>query len=353
MKDIHNVLLMATIGLHFLISQSFAADVSVGSSVAGGEQLIAKNVINMAAKWCGNDDVVLNTERFGPILVNLSKGGQRKFAKGGNISAINCSPDGKWLVTVDTDSARYDRDTAGHEDYGHGVKDFSRINLNSGKNESFAVAQGGGEWSPDGTKILFIGKAPHLSIKQPDPKWEFYWSHDWSSGSGGVAAWMPDSKNLLLGHRGKFYLQDGQDLAPLDQMLTRGFGEIAELKIDGRGNIYVSTTNTSDLAMMYQLFKCSIDIPKIICVKIVGAASGAISFDISRDGQRLVLVNEDNSSLYLTNTATLKSKKIAENVSGSPSISPDGKRVAFYRESNVEIENAGFDSDDAFVMPLN
>lgn len=260
----------------FLSSQSFSVAASEASLAVptNSERLIAKNVTYTEAVWCGNDEVVLNSEKSGPILFSLSKGGQRKIAKRNHIRAVNCSPDGKWLITVDTSSSRYDKDAKGHDDYEHGVYDFLRAAVAGAKYEHFAIAQGGGYWSPDGSKILFFGEAPHLSIKQPEPQWEFYWSHGWPSGTGGVATWMLDSKSILLGHGGKFYLQRDQELISLEIISptysANTFPEIGEIKVDAQGNIYVSTTDTKSLAMMYQLFKCAINLSKISCTENFG-----------------------------------------------------------------------------------
>lgn len=344
-------LVALSIGLHQICAAS-----ENGAS-ATSERLLAKNVIYMQAVWCGNDNVILNTEKSGPILFSLSKGTQRKIANKNHIKAVNCSLDGQWLIAVDINSSRYDKDTSGREDYEHGVYDYLKFALANGGSERFAVAQDGGYLSPDGSKILFLGKAPQLSIKQLTPRWEFYWSHDWPPGTGGGAAWMPDSKSLLLGHRGKFYIQRGQELTPLGMTspknLVNTFPSIGKIKIDNQGNIYVSTTDTKSVAMMYQLFKCSINSTQISCIKIAGVANGVITFDVVPDGRQLVYVDADHSYLYLVDTATQSTKRMAERVTGYPSISPDGKNMVFYRESKAKTENAGLDSNDAFILPLN
>lgn len=349
------VVWITTIVVLLFTSQCFAANASQGVSPAksNGERLIAKNVTYTKAVWCGNNNLVLDAGESGSYLLKLSNSVRRKLANSEYIGAISCSPDGDWLITVDARTNRADRDSAGHVDHGHSVKDYSRINLVSGKSERFVIAQGGGYWSPDGMKVLFLGKEPQLSIKQPAPQWELYWSHDWPSGSGGVAAWLPDSKNVLLGHRGKFYLQRGQELTQLEVIPERSFPNIVQIKIDRGQHFYVSTTDTKTPSMMYQLFSCAIDLTQVNCVKIAAASAGVIAFDISRDGRRLVYVDSDHSHLYLIDLSTKKSKLIAENVEGYPAIAPDGESVVFYRLRGGNTEGMGFDIDNAFVAPLN
>ncbi|WP_190272124.1 TolB family protein [Sideroxydans lithotrophicus] len=334
--------------------KSFAADVVLGATEATNnrERLLAKNVTYTEAVWCGNNALVLDVGESGSFLFELPNGARRKVSNSGYIGATSCSIDGKWLIIVDTRTARADRDASGHVDYAHSVQDYSRIDLVSGKKERFAIAQGGGVLSPDGSKILFLGKAPQLSIKQTTTKWEFYWSHDWPSGTGGVAAWMPDSKTLFLGHRGKFFLQRGQDLTTLDVMSPQNFPAIVQIKIDSQEHIYVSTTDTKTLAMMYQLFKCSINLTQINCIKIAGSSAGVITFDVSQDGHQLVYVNPDHSELYSVDIATQKTKRLAEKVEGYPSISPDGGNVVFYRLRAGNTEGVGQSVDDAYIMPL-
>lgn len=359
MKNIRHAFQVVAIFVLFSSCQSFAAGVSGNASTAtsNGERLIAKNVTYTEAVWCGNNGLVLDAGESGSFLFELSNSARRKVANSSYIGATSCSPDGKWLITVDTRTNRADKDTFGHVDNDHSVYDYSRINLSSGKKERFAIALGRGDWSPDGSKILFLGKAPHLSIKQPEPQWEFHWSHDWPSGTGGVAAWMPDSKTILLGHRGKFFLQRGQELIPLEvtspMYSTNTFPAIGEIKVDGQGHIYVSTTDANTRSMMHQFFQCTIDSTQMKCSKIVGVSAGVIAFDVSRNGHQLVYVDDDHSALYAVDVTTLKSKRIAEKIEGYPSISPDGKNVVFYRLRGGNTEGVGFDVYNAFVMPLN
>lgn len=335
-----------------VVSQSYAA--ASGSLLANNtERLLAKRVTYSKAIWCGNDEVVFDAGESGSFLLKLKNGARRKISNSGYIGVTSCAPNGTWLITVDTRTNQYDKNPDGHDEYAYTIKYFSRINLADGKSKSFALAQGGGEWSFDGTKILFFGKKPQLSIKQSHPIWELYWSHGWPSGTGGVVAWMPDSERLLLGHRGQFYVQRGQEITPLEMPSAKTggtFPSITNIKVDAQQNIYVSTTDTKSLAAMYQLFKCTTDFIHINCNKIVGVSAGVIAFDVSRDGRKLVYVDEDRSHLYLVDTANMQSRLIANRVVGYPSISPDGRNVVFYRSEEGILE--GFADSSAYILPL-
>lgn len=346
---------LSTIAVIFFTLQGSSVSASQGvlTAKSSGERLIAKNVSSSAAIWCGNDDLVLDASESDLYLFKLSSGVGRTLANSGDIGSISCSFDAKWLIAIDSSSSRYDTASTGDEGYSHVVKDYFRVNLESGEKERFAIAQGGGYWSPDGTKVLFLGKEPNSSIKQPTPQFEMVWSHDWPSGTGGVAAWMPDSKELLLGHSGVFYLQRDQNMTPLKAIFTRSLENIVQIKIDSKKHIYVSTTDTKSLSMMYQLLKCSIDSTQVNCVKVAAASAGPIAFDISQDGRHLVYVDSDHSHLYLVDQASSQSKVIAENIEGDPAISPDGRSVVFYRLSDVNKEGMGFDIHNAFIAPLN
>lgn len=315
------------------------------------ERLIYRGVEYVTPIWCSNSKLVLDSEKSGPILLDILKTTSKKLAASGYIGATSCSPDGRWLITVDTRTNRADKDQSGRDDDFHSVKDFSRIDLVGGKKERFIVAQGGGEWSPDGTKVMFLGSHPKLSIRQPAPQWDFFWSHDWPSGSGGVAAWMPDSQSLLLGHRGEFYLQRGDNLTKL-KLITRPDVDkfsIIQIKMDVHGGVYVSA-NTN--ASSHRLFKCEINFDQIECSSITGAMPNVVTFDVSKDGRTVIYIESPSYCLRQISPAVGETKCIAKNAEGYVSISPDAKSVVFYRRRDDLAAGVYEDIYNAFVIPL-
>jgi len=119
------------------------------------------------------------------------------------VRAIACSHDGTWLVYVDSTSVRYDIGT-----YERGVRDFWRYNFKTGQRQKFAIAQGGGKWSPDGKKFLFQLSKPRSSIEQPNPKWELVFSkRDWPHRGGFEIQWLSDSSSVIINSEDKLYIE--------------------------------------------------------------------------------------------------------------------------------------------------
>lgn len=349
MKNIRGMSIIISL-LLILTSQNLAAataDVQLqtrpapdaGTNVTG-ERLLARDVTFGQPVWCGNSNLVLQSTEFGPVILDLSTGRKRKIANSPYVSATSCSPDGKWLILVDTRTGR---------------QDYLRFNLVTGKKELFAIGYGG-IWSPDGTKVLFTAKSlgSQKSIKQPVPQWEFYWAHEWPAGTGGTQAWLADSQGLILGHKGKFYLQRGQNIAPLDlvsqlspdNMTLR----INRMVVDDQNSLYVEAGITTTKSFLHRLFKCAFNRNQINCKGITNATEGVVSFDVSRDGNKLVYAEDSDKCLNQINFGVGETRCIAKGVVGNVGISPDAKSVIFFRFR--ETDDGGVVTNDAYITQL-
>jgi hypothetical protein len=160
----------------------------------------------------------------------------RKFSGGGEI--VNCSPDGQWLI--------YKRSSHGAEVI------LGRYNITSGTKEDFVrfkdpFSTSLGEWSPDGTKILFYGKVDLVGVKTSKPVWNIFWIKRELSLNGLEAKWLGDSSGVLLhyqsdpkNNRSKFVLaidRSGDPAKPLE-VLDNVPPEFRLAMIDSANHIY-------------------------------------------------------------------------------------------------------------------
>lgn len=310
---------------------------------ASGERILLQNITQNPPVWCGDSHLVLDSEG-GPVILDLSSGTKRKIDNSRYVGVTSCSPDGKWLILVDVRT---------------GSPEFIRFNMLTGNKEQLAFGYGG-KISPDGKKILFSASSQSKkSIKYSDPQWEFYWVHEWPVGSGGKAAWLADSSGLILGHKGKFYLQREQEILPLKLTLRPNLEnavlDILEMAVDAHGGLYVlarvidNAVKGAPKRLSRRLLKCALGQDHINCIGITGATDDVTGFDVSSNGNRLVYATS-NKRLNQMNFDVDETRCIATDVSWVVSISPDAQNVVFSRFR--EKGKSGVVTADAYMIPL-
>lgn len=100
-------------------------------------------------EWCGNDALLIDSDKSGKEWVDL-KGNKVTVSTKSTDHLIGCTPDGKWVLYADWNSAREYRDKEGRTpenivDEGPGwhgaVMDLYRYDITTGTRQKFAVVR--------------------------------------------------------------------------------------------------------------------------------------------------------------------------------------------------------------------
>ncbi|HLC17682.1 MAG TPA: hypothetical protein VJM57_01530 [Thermodesulfobacteriota bacterium] len=172
------------------------------------EILVARDIgggLPYSLMWCGNTALLAYGGEFGTVWVGLDENRVTISTKSTDYPR-NCTPDGKWVIYEDRDSARIYKDTQGRlpeniVDEGPGwhgfVMDLYRYEISTGARQRFAVVRddSGSLVSPDGTRVL-LGNRHDSAIEMPKPKWETVWlTNEWTYYN---EYWLPDSSGIVM-----------------------------------------------------------------------------------------------------------------------------------------------------------
>ncbi|MBI1912640.1 MAG: hypothetical protein HYS21_11645 [Deltaproteobacteria bacterium] len=154
--------------------------------------------------WCGNTSFLIHGTETGIELMDFN-GNKTTVTSKGTDYPKGCTPDGKWVIYEDRNSAREYRDRFGRlpeniVDDGPGwyglVMDLYRYEITTGRRQKFAVVRDDSTAlvSPDGLKV-FLGNRHDSAIEMPEPKWETVWlTNDWTYFD---TFWLPDSSGIV------------------------------------------------------------------------------------------------------------------------------------------------------------
>jgi len=334
----------------------------VGVPRAFPEVLVAEDVTPLAAPvWCGPHIVVVSGGRTGLRWIDLSTRKTTVINRTGG--EIACSPDGRWIVYVEPKSSRM-VDIDPHSprwDPAVGtmaVRDFWRYGLEDGRRERFAVAAGGGQWSPDGTRLLFYSVKPRTTVTNTLPLWSLVYSRQqWPPGAGFEAAWLEDSRHILILSGRQFYAESvdpGEPIRRLQATMAAGLG----LRVDRLNRVYLLSGEQRP-AGRRELLRCRIEDETIVCEPLVSRAGSIVAFDVTSDGDTIVFSERGSDCLSLWRRSTNDARCVVYGTEKSGfKISPDGSRLAFGRERRHErkVLEPGFASlagrTDLFVIDV-
>jgi hypothetical protein len=332
------------------------------------EILVARDVTLEHPVWCGNNALVISSERLGLRWINFLNNKTVKIHSSAYVGAVDCSPDGEWLIYVDTRSSRWDKGS-----YERGVVDFWRYNLKTGKRQKFAVASGGGKWSPDGTKFLFYGLKPQTCIEQPEPRWNLVWSgRGLSTEQGFVADWLSDSENIIITtiSDDKVYIEKHPGNEPAQLLLPNiDLGDIYNLKIDKHNKIYILSRakqkmNKKTIYGEARLLGCQTIGNDLQCEDILKRNKSIITYSISLYGRKIAFLEKGNSCVWLLQEGKGDSQCVAlwakdnflrtyPDAGAILSISPDGKWMTFLRPRKIEtIRGTDVYTNDLYLIKL-
>lgn len=309
--------------------------------------LVEQNVSLGDPVWCGRNAFAITNKRLGVRWIDLVKKKVVQIHQSPYVGAVDCTPDGKWLIYVDSQNSRYDKGT-----YASGVVDLWRYNLETGQRQKFVIAQGGGKWSPDGKKFLLYGSRPKSSIEQPVPKWELVWSQkEWPVGGGFRARWLANSSSVIIKSADKLYIErfDTKDAIKL---INIDLGDIGHLKVDRFNRIYLISRGKKGLEKA-RLLRCLLKGDTLECEDALKRNNPISEYDITGDGEQIVFLEKGNNCVWDVRSGSTEARCVAQQDGPTVSISPDGKWLAFtpYRKIG---ETYGHDvvENDLFVKKL-
>lgn len=204
--------------------------------------------------WCGNTSFLIHGTETGIKLLYFN-GHETTVSSKGTDYPKGCTPDGKWVIYEDRNSAREYRDRFGRVpenivDDGPGwhglVTDLYRYEIATGRRQKFAVVRDDSTAlvSPDGLKV-FLGNRHDSAIEMPEPKWETVWlTNDWTRV---LTFWLPDSSGIATQVWGdgssfgvEFFGTDGWAKEfSLEQINPEEKYSISLEAVDSEGRLYI------------------------------------------------------------------------------------------------------------------
>jgi len=334
--------------------ESYADGKEVSKQEQQKEILVARDVSLDSPVWCGNNALVVSSERLGLRWTNLLNNKTGKIHSSAYVGAVDCSHDAEWLVYVDTRSSRWDKGS-----YERGVVDFWRYNIKTGKHQKFAIAEGGGKWSPDGKKFLFYGSKPTAYIEQPEPKWNLIWSQKyWPSGQGFEVAWLADSYSVIIINNDKVYIERYKEGESVQlQQLNVDLGDINHLKVDRHNRIYLLARSKQPNGLR-ALLRCQIADDSLQCEDILkrNKSIAVGGYAITQDGRNIIFIEEGKTWKEKRCVWLLKEGGEPKCITPSAiirstiNISPNGKWMTFLRPR--KIRDTDVYTDDLFLISL-
>jgi len=334
----------------------------------GKEMLVAKDIGGGlpfgVIEWCGNASLLIDSDKFGKEWVDFN-GNKVTVSTKETDHLIGCTPDGKWVLYADWQNAREYKDKQGRTpenivDEGPGwhgsVSDLYRYEIATGIRQKFAVVRddSAGLVSPDGLKVL-LGNRHDWDIEMPEPRWEKVWlTNEWLYGN---TFWFADSSGIVTMIWG-----NGYSLG-VEVFGENGFAKEFSLEEIGKGRnvvlegvdkeerFYLTTaeeTRTDKVwaRTRYNFFRCAIKDKELVCEKINefdNRKYDISSSELLANGDFIFSGGEDNSCIRRIRPGQTNAECIADTQYGDnayevihsftfyPSVSPDGKRMAFER----------------------
>jgi hypothetical protein len=257
----------------------------------------------------------------------------RKLPGGGEL--VNCSPDGQWLI---------------YKRIFHGRKVIlGRYNVASGMKEDFVrfkdpFSTSLGEWSPDGTKILFYGKSDLVSIKTSAPVWNIFWVKRDLSLNGLEVIWLSDSSGVLLRYQSDPKNNSSKRILGIDhtgdpaqpiEMLKNAPSDFNRLKTDIAGHIYgMERMEIGAGRALTQLQRCVSENKFLKCERAIpGDPNVSLEYAISLDGKVIYYSGDDEVAGISKHCLWQYERSVGKKTcivirSQMYGISPDGRYIA-------------------------
>jgi len=335
------------------------------------------SVTQGGVKWCGTKRLV------GRFIVSPEEKTEKRFALGsldlltGKLVVIDskgvfnpsCSIDGQWLS--------YSRRTEEADKLKKNIHEYLRYHIPTGTSEVLLKYNHRGSnfnnyMSPTGDKMIFLnypeGMLQIFSVGEP--KWSVYqWepsNYQWEpSKKSGIfrGEWMPDGKTVLVKKPGESVLTistpEGKDLQeipfPTGDDKSPYFADDYKIGPDGE-YIYFRLNKTRKL-YYYRLSNPESGWHLVgersvhnyavgpRGVMVFNGVPRGLGYYLYLDGERLT-----TSGLWLFRPETGETLRLTSGYDEEPSISPDGKTIAFLRGVDKRIISSGASQNDLILL---
>src|SRR3990170_1785017 len=265
------------------------ASVTTPTKIEGKKEILVARALGSGGPfsiigWCGNTAFLIDSDEFGKEWIDLN-GNRVTVSKESDDYPIGCTPDGKWVIYEDRDSARAYKDKRGRipeniVDEGPGwhgfVMDLYRYEVATGRRQKFAVVRDDSASlvSPDGSKVL-LGDRHDSAIKMPEPRWEAVWiTNEWLFGD---THWFADSSGIvtMIWNNGyslgvEFFDEGGWSKEfSLDMLRSSPGANVSLAAVDKDNVLYFVTTEDYPVGdatrKAYNFFRCEIKYKDLVC----------------------------------------------------------------------------------------
>jgi hypothetical protein len=400
MKNSHKTkiftpMFLFSVAFSFIALNGYAVKPALATTptkIKGGKEILVARDIGGGSpfgviEWCGNDALLINSDKFGKEWVDFN-GNKVTVSTKETDHLIGCTPDGRWVLYADWDSAREYKDKRGRipediVDEGPGwhgsVMDLYRHEIPTGIRQKFAVVRddSGALVSPDGLKVL-LGNRHDSAIEMPEPRWEQVWlTKEWLYGN---TFWFADSSGVVTEIWGngssmgvEFFGENGWAKEfSLERSVCAGEAGCSVMvdAVDNEQRIYLSTGENflvSERMSMteYHFFLCKIENRGLFCEKTGDITEHKNRFafvGILPDGD--FIFNEyGDTCIQRIEQGQANAKCMADIMRGDNTyeeihmiaVSPDRRRMAFMRGKTPPKPGGGFYAHqyDLFVKELS
>lgn len=279
--------------------------------------------------------------------------------------AIGCSPDGRWVLYVDSKTIRYDPSYEYIEGEIGGwmgeVVDLYRYEISTGRRERVATVRNelpDYAISPDGKKIL-LGLKHSFSNKMAVPEWKGLWlSNEWYTDD---IVWFPDSSGVALEEQlpnricVEFFGKDGWAKCFVLGPEVKSDG-IDITMIDRENRIYFTglADPNQPSRSEFLLYRCKMQEKELSCERMVELDRMIYSKMAFLPDGDMVFFNHEKNCISRFSFKRKKAKCIIDNASMT-GISQDGRWLIYDRDKMIRTSDGEFShwQSDLFVRELN
>lgn len=326
-------------------------------------------------RWCGNNALLYEGDYIGIEMIDFIKKKRVQISDTRNDTALNCTPDGKWVLYESHSIMKagkegdmaFDEHIKKSGDIGVAASYIYRHEVSTGRSERVAAAgiDEGGSYeaiSPDGTKIL-LGNRHLLNADIYAPEWKPVWFSNewwerydtrWFADSSGIAHIRNNPNSICVEFFGE------GSWARCFELDMKYKDNIYGLLLDKGNRIYFSIgVGVLDSSGKHFIYRCEIKERDLKCEETPEIKGWFSPAPFLPDGD---LIFQDKDCIRSAMSWEAEGKCIADrwyadveyaNIS-TVGVSPDGRWLAFERYRNSLKTSGGWSvwTIDLFVIDL-